>query len=109
MPGQGWNDDGKRVGRITAKAGRVREHWNELVEIVERPGPTVWQKDRHRRWPFAGLMDEVNFNTANLNLELRRAVEELLLFSPIEQVFPILNQLAQVCLIVTDLPRAASR
>jgi hypothetical protein len=58
---------------------------------------------------LAGLMDEVNLDTANGSLELPEAVERALLFPPIESVLPVAHELSEVRQIGSELPRVVGR
>ena len=54
-------------------------------------------------------MDEVNLDTVDGSLELAEAVERALLFPPIENVLPVVQELSKVRQIGSKFPRVVRR
>src|ERR1700733_9001152 len=87
----------------------MREQWNELVVFVKRPGPAMGQKDRERRLPLTGFVNEVDVGTADRRLELVEAVEEGLLLSPVVASLPIADEVPQILQTRAETPWRAGR
>src|ERR1700722_19316027 len=47
IAGQRWRNDGKGVGRIAPKSGRIGQAWDDVQEFEYRAWPAVQQQQRY--------------------------------------------------------------
>ena len=88
VAGQRWRDDREGVRGIAAKPRGIREPRDQLQKLEDRARPAVQQQQRTGGRPFAGHMQEMQIDTAERHLELRKGVEPRLLGAPVEGAPP---------------------
>src|SRR5439155_12283455 len=86
----------ERVQRRTASAGRIGQHWNDLVHAVERIGPAVGKDDRHWVGSLAAFVNEVDAQSIEVHFEVRELGELCLLYPPVKLVLPVSHQALEV-------------
>ena len=93
---QGRCDDGEGILGIATEAGRLGQARNEIEEFKDRSRPTMRKQQRHRVWPFAPHMQEMQINAVKFGAELRKGVQRGFLRAPIKTLLPIGQQIAQI-------------
>lgn len=95
-PWQRRDDDVEGVLRIAAMCSRIGQGHDDVLEVPERPGPSVVENDGNGVGALAAHMNEMDRHAVDLCTELREAVDPRFLRAPVETVLPIGHQLAQV-------------
>ncbi len=96
VAGQRRRDDVEGVGGVAAVARGVRQWPNDLVHLEEGAGPAVGDHQRHGVGTLALDVDEVDAETVDVGLELRKLVEHPLVGAPVVDVAPVLAQLLDI-------------
>ena len=87
--GQRRDDDIEGVLGIAAMRSRVGQRHDDVLEVPERPGPSVVQDNGNGLGSLAAHMNEMDRHAVDLCAELREAVDLRFLRAPVETVLPV--------------------
>ena len=107
MPGHRGDDNRERVGWRAAEPRWMRQARDELVILVERPGPAVRQQQRLCRCALSLLVDEVEIDATDRHLELTKGIQLRFVPPPVVAVAPVGAEMLQVGGIGAVVPRCA--
>ncbi len=105
-PVTGERDDNDVEGIVPSApvSHGIGQRFHHLVELEERPWPSVNEHQRQGVWVGRRPMDEVHVQAVDPGHEVRERVETPLLLTPIELVAPIRHQLLEVLDIGAVIP-----
>ena len=83
MPGHRRDNNRERVGWRAAEPRRMRQARDELVILVERPGPTMRQEQRLWICALSLLVDEVEIDATDRHPELTKRIELSFVLPPV--------------------------
>ncbi len=89
-------DHGERIGGVLAERLGVGEHRYQLVELVDRAGPSVNEEQGQRIGPLPLLVDEVEVDVTDGDGEVVEPIETGLFCPPVVLGPPIGNQVLHV-------------
>src|SRR5581483_5351947 len=85
----------------------VGEQWEYLQHLEKRTGPAMQQQQWHRVGSFASFVNEMDMQSINAGFEVSKAVQGLLLSSPIEFTLPVVDEVFQICQVGAIIPACA--
>ena len=95
-PRQRNGDDVEGILGAAAVFDGIGERSDDAVELVDRSGPPVRQRERHRVWHLRLLVDEVDLQAVDRRGELVELVQLSFLSPPVELVSPVLDEWLEI-------------
>jgi len=96
VSGQRGRDDSKGVPRIASKSRGIRQARDDVEKFKDGARPTVHEQERIWLRSYPIHMQVVHIDVVQGHLELRKGIQSCFLLAPIEDVFPVSDEVAHI-------------